>query len=139
MPRFMKSLNNISRAQESFRRERLSELPPQLYSFVLAICRLPGSTQDELGQEICISKSVVSRRVDWLLERGYVTRISDEDDKRCMRIYPTDNMRRLLPQIRRINKEWTALITEGIYEAELEVFEDVLLKLEMKAREAAVL
>ena len=136
MPQFMKSLNNISRAQETYRRERfIGEIPPQIHSFVLAICKSPGLTQDEIGEEICISKSMVSRRVDWLLERGYVSRAADEEDKRCLRIYPTEKMLDILPEVRRISRDWMSLITEGIRDDELQIFEEVLSKLEKRARE----
>lgn len=136
MPRFMKSLNNISRAQAIFRRDSLpGDLSPNMHSFVLAICRAPGSTQDEIGKDVCISKSVVSRRIEWLCDNGYATSETDPGDKRCQRIYPTERMLELLPEVRRISREWMQMLTEDISDGELEIFEAVLSRLETRARE----
>ena len=134
----MKSLNNISRAQEAFRREQLpGEMPPQMHPFVMAITRNPGAIQDEIGADICISKSMVSRRIEWLLERGYVRREADSEDKRCLRIYPTEKMLEIYGEVRRISRKWIESLTEFVSEDELALFEDVLHRLEARAREVA--
>lgn len=137
MPRIMKTLNNISRSQAVFRRGRLDfELAPSYHTYILAICRAPGRTQDELAADICTSKSTVARRVDWLLEHGYITRVPSEEDKRCLLVYPTDKMIQILPKVRKITDEWNSIITEGISEEELSVFESVLSRMEEKAKAA---
>ena len=138
MPRYMKSLNNISRAQQVYRKQRSDDaLPVYMHPFILSICRNPGLTQDELGTDLCVGKSTVSRRVEWLEDNGYVIRSADPDDKRRQRIEPTEKALLILPELRRINREWITLISEGIGEAELEIFEIVLSRLEAKAREVA--
>ena len=140
MPRFMRTLNNISRAQTIYRRNMVDgELAPVYHTYVLCITRMPGATQDEIARDICVSKSTVTRRIDWFLENGYVTRVPDENDKRCLRVYPTEKMLSALPKIRSVTAEWTALISEGIDERDLAVFESVLKKMEDKAREVAKL
>ena len=137
MPKFMKSLNNISRSQTLYRRMRLdSELLPTYHTYVLAICRAPGRTQDELAADICVSKSTVARRIDWLLEGGYVSRVADAEDRRYLRVYPTEKMLAVLPEIRAIASEWNSMITDGIEADELAVFHAVLLKMEKLAKEA---
>ena len=138
MPRFMKSLNNISRAQTNFRRARLDDsLPPNMHTYILAICAKPGMTQDEIASDICVNKSTVARRIDWCLENGYVTRNPAPEDKRCLCVYPTEKAISLLPSIKAVAREWTELITEGIDEGELEIFHSVLLKIEERAKEAS--
>ena len=137
MPRIMKKLNNISRSQAVFRNSKLGgELPPGCHTYVLAICRAPGRTQDELAADICTSKSTVARRIDWLLERGYVTREPSKEDKRCLKVYPTDKMLMLLPEVRRITQQWNLIITEGISDDDMAVFESVLSRMEAKAKAA---
>lgn len=137
MPRIMKTLNNISRSQAVFRRARLDfELAPSYHTYILAICRAPGRTQDELAADICTSKSTVARRVDWLLEHGYITRVPSEEDKRCLLVYPTEKMLEILPRVRKITDEWNFIITEGISDEELSVFKSVLSRMEKKAKAA---
>ena len=138
MPRYMKSLNNISRAQQVYRKAQLGEeLPVHMHPYILSICKAPGLTQDELGADLCVGKSMVSRRVEWLENNGYVTRNIDPGDKRCQHVEPTEKALSVLPELRRISREWMALISEGIDDEELLIFEKVLSKLEAKAREVA--
>ncbi len=137
MPRIMKKLNNISRSQAVFRNSKLDgELPPSCHTYVLAICRAPGRTQDELAEDICTSKSTVARRIDRLLELGYVMREPSKEDKRCLKVYPTEKMIDILPEVRKITQEWNSIITEGISDADMGVFESVLSRMEAKARAA---
>ena len=136
MPRFMKSLNNISRAQTNFRRIKSDiDMPPTMHTYILSICANPGRTQDEIASDICVNKSTVARRIDWCLENGFVTRTPDPEDKRCLRVYPTEKAISVLPTVRAVAREWTDLITDGIDENELEIFHSVLLKIEQKAKE----
>lgn len=137
MPKIMKKLNNISRSQAVYRKSKLDgELPPGCHTYVLAICRAPGRTQDELAADICTSKSTVARRIDWLLERGYVTREPSKEDKRCLLVYPTDKMLGILPEVRWITEEWNSIITEGVSDEDIAIFESVLSRMEMKAKAA---
>ena len=137
MPKIMKRLNNISRSQAVYRKSKLDgELPSGCHTYVLAICRAPGRTQDELAEDICTSKSTVARRIDWLLEHGYVTREPSKEDKRCLLVYPTDKMLEILPAVRKITQEWNSIITEGISDADMAVFESVLTQIEAKAKAA---
>ena len=138
MPKYMKSLNNISRAQQIYRKQMSeSDLPTHMFPFILFVCKNPGANQDEIDADLCVSKSMVSRRIEWLLDNGYVTRFTDSEDKRCQRVNPTEKALLILPEIRRINREWMTLISEGIDEDELRIFEAVLTRLEAKAREVA--
>jgi len=138
MPRYMKSLNNISRAQQVYRKRQAGDaFPVYMHPFILSICKNPGLTQDELGRDLCVGKSTVSRRVEWLEENGYVIRSADPMDKRCQRIEPTEKALLILPELRRISREWITLISEGIDGTELEIFERVLSLLEKRAREVA--
>ena len=63
MPRFMKMLNNICRSQAIYRHSRVSaeDLQSGHYAFVLAVCRVPGRSQEELARELCVNKSTVAR------------------------------------------------------------------------------
>lgn len=134
---FMKKLNNISRSQAVFRHSRISvpDLHPAHYAFALTICRHPGRSQEELARELCLNKSTVARALTTLEDRGYVTRASLPSDKRQFSVHPTEKMLSVLPEIKKASMEWTALLSEGIPEDELDVFNSVLERMEIKARE----
>jgi len=137
MPRFMKMLNNISRSQAAYRQSKISadDLYSSQYAFVLAICREPGRSQEELARELCLNKSTVARTINCLEEKGYISRRSLPNDKRQFSVYPTEKMLSVLPEIRAASGEWMTLVSEGIDESELEIFNSVLERMEKRARE----
>ena len=137
MPKFMKMLNNISRSQAIFRQSKISadDIHSSHYAFALAICREPGRSQEELAKELCLNKSTVARKLTDLEENGYVTRTALPFDKRQFSVHPTEKMLSVLPEIKAASIEWMALLSEGIPEDELAVFDSVLKRMESRARE----
>lgn len=136
MPKFMKSLNNISRSQMMFRSERLKAdgICAAHHTFVLAICLHPGRSQEELSKEICLNKSTVARTINYLEEKGYVRREANVSDKRSFLVFPTDKMLEIFPLVSTITREWNERICEDIPSDELEAFFSVLSKMEQKAK-----
>ncbi|MCM1026136.1 MAG: MarR family transcriptional regulator [Roseburia sp.] len=136
MPKTMKTLNNISRCQAMYRKKTIAaeDLCPNHYVFVLAICREPGRSQDELAASICLDKSTVARTLAHLEKCGYITRVPNEKDRRQYLVYPTEKMQDILPKVLQANREWNARLTESIPEEELEVFHRVLAAMERNAK-----
>ena len=137
MSKFMKMLNNISRSQAIYRHGKISaeDLQSCHYAFVLAICRTPGRSQEELAQELCINKSTVARHLNCLEEKGYILRNPLPNDKRQFAVYPTDKMLSVLPEVKKASSEWIELLSSDIPSDELEIFNSVLERMEAKARE----
>ena len=137
MSRFMKMLNNISRSQAIYRSERVAaeDLSAGHYAFVFAICRAPGRSQEELARELCVNKSTVARALNHLENAGYVTRVAAPSDKRQLTVYPTEKMTAVLPLVKAVSAEWMALLSEGISEEELAVFDAVLERMQARAAE----
>ncbi len=136
MSKFMKMLNNISRSQAIYRHSRISaeDLQSGHYAFVLAICREPGRSQEELARELCINKSTVARNINYLEEKGYVLRTPIPNDKRQFAVDPTEKMLEVLPEIKKASNEWMTLLSEGIAQEELDVFNSVLDRMQERAR-----
>jgi len=137
MSKFMKMLNNISRSQAIYRHSRVStdELQSSHYAFVLAICREQGRSQEELARELCVNKSTVARNLNYLEDKGYILRTPLPNDKRQFSVFPTKKMIDILPEIKTASAEWMTLLSEGIPQAELDVFDSVLMRMQDKARE----
>ena len=137
MSKFMKMLNNISRSQAVFRHTRISaqDLQGAHYSFVLAICRKPGRSQEELARDLCVNKSTVTRNLNFLEEKGYIRRTALENDKRQFCVHPTEKMIKIFPEVREASAEWMRLLSEGISQEELAIFDSVLSRMQEKARE----
>lgn len=136
MPSLMRRINVISRCAQNYKSERLSgELSGCHHPFVFCISRNPGMSQDSIAKHLCLNKSTVARAISYLEEHGFVTRETDKEDKRILRVYPTDKMLEVLPEVKRIGAEWNSLISERISEEELIVFNSVLERIEARARE----
>ena len=136
MSKFMKMLNNISRSQAIYRQDKISvyDLQPGHYAFALAICREPGRSQEEIARELCINKSTVARNLNYLEEKGYISRNPLPNDKRQFSVFPTEKMLAVIPEIRQASVEWMTLLSEGIPEDELAIFDSVLDRMQAKAR-----
>ncbi len=136
MPKFMKRMNTVSRAQALYRASRLpGDLCAAHHTFVLALCHHPGCTQETLAKALCLNKSTVARALATLQERGYITRESNPDDRRQLLVFPTDKMRQVYNAVCEIARSWNDALTEGIDARELAVFENVLIRIEQRARE----
>ncbi len=137
MSKFMKMLNNISRSQGIYRHSKISasDLQTGHYAFALAICREPGRSQEEIARELCINKSTVARNLNYLEEKGYISRDPLPNDRRQFAVYPTEKMLAVLPEIKKASGEWMALLSEGISEQELAIFNAVLERMQERARE----
>lgn len=137
MPRFMKMLNNICRSQAIYRHSRIlaDDLQSSHYAFVLAICREPGRSQEDLARDLCVNKSTVARNVNSLEEKGYVTRTPLPQDKRQFSVFPTEKALCVLPELKAASSEWMRLLSEGISPSELDTFNAVLKRMQEKARQ----
>lgn len=137
MPKFMKLLNNISRSQAIYRQSKISadDLQSGHFAFVLAVCREPGRSQEELAQELCINKSTVTRNLNYLEEKGYIERQTLPNDKRQFAVYPTEKAQSVLPEVKAVSVEWMRLLADGIPQDDLDTFESVLNRMQTRARE----
>ncbi len=137
MPRFMKTLNDISRCQATYRTQQLSceGIAACHHAFILTIGRLPGLTQDTLAQELCLNKSTVTRTLAHLEAHGYILRKVNPEDKREILVYPTQAMLDILPDVRAIAREWHEGIAKGIAEEDMAIFFAVLQQLAQSAKQ----
>ena len=137
MLNFMRMMNNISRSQAVYRHSKISadDLQSCHYAFALAICGEPGRSQEELAQELCVNKSTVARNLNYLEEKGYISRQPLPNDKRQFSVYPTEKMLDVLPEIKETSQSWMALLSEGISEADMQVFDSVLSRMQKRAKE----
>lgn len=136
MPPIMRKINIISRCQGIFRASKLQsdELTPCHHSYILAITHNPGITQDELAKNICVNKSNITRTLVYLEKNGYVERKPSPTDKRAIKVFPTQKMLAVYPQIKQIVIDWNNYLTEGFSKEEMEIFQSVLDKISIRAK-----
>ena len=78
--------------------------------------------QEQLVEQLDVSKPAVSRTVHSLEEKGYVTRQRDPDDRRAYRIRLTDSAVEIGPAVEEIYNRVYTLAMQGISQEELSGF-----------------
>ena len=98
--RYLKNNGILARCTDMYRDERFRPLGLNSRQSVLLlqVCRNPGVKQDDLSKTIVIDKSNVTRQMAALEEAGLVTRCPDEEDRRQVRVFPTEKALVLLPR-----------------------------------------
>lgn len=137
MHQITRDISELARRGIQYRNDRM--LPYGLKSFhamnLYQICSKPGISQDALTRLRGADKSNIARQVATLEEEGFITRVPCQDDKRVMKLYPTDKALELLPKITETLEYWEDLLTQDFTEEEIQVLNSLLSR--MKARAAS--
>lgn len=104
------------------------------YSYLLNVCRYPGISQDGLAKLIYIHKSTVARQLAALEEKGFVERRPDPEDKRLLRVYPTEKAMAVQDMITGVLQDWDALVTDEFTAEERETLERLTHRLAERAK-----
>ncbi|MDQ7792846.1 MAG: MarR family transcriptional regulator [bacterium] len=78
--------------------------------------------QEDIGEQLDVSKPAVSRAIASLAGKGYVTREKDPADRRASRILLTEKARAIGPRVERIYNEAYFTATRVLSEQEVEEF-----------------
>ena len=107
------------------------------YTYILSVCDNPGIAQDKLAKTIYVHKSNAARQLAALEEKGFVTRAPDPDDKRILRVYPTEKAFDAVPIIKEVLSDYNSLLLEGLPEEEIALLESTMQLLADKSRKIA--
>lgn len=75
--------------------------------------------QEDLAEELEISKPAISRALVSLEKKGYVRRKKDPDDRRVRRVFLTEKARRIAPEIERVYENIFSVAARGVSEVEI--------------------
>jgi MarR family transcriptional regulator for hemolysin len=81
--------------------------------------------QDQLVEQLDVSKPAVSRTLSSLEKKEYITRQRDPDDRRAHRIRLTDKALEIGPTVEQVYNHVYKLATQGISQEELDQFGDL--------------
>ena len=79
-----------------------------------------GMTQQELARELSCDKVQVVRIIDYLSKHGYVQRIQNLSDKRKYELTITEKARLLIPEIRKVIDNNSAIAFKGMSEKQID-------------------
>jgi DNA-binding MarR family transcriptional regulator len=99
------------------------------HMFILKICEHEGIAQDELYPFIYVNKSNITRAIVQLEKKGFIIKISNNDDKRRILLYPTKKAKNIYEQINNIEKQWTDILLNRISPQDKELLEKLIKKM----------
>ena len=79
-----------------------------------------GLTQKEICEMLFISKSTTSKVINSLVDKGYLRKEKDEEDRRATRIYLTEKEREIEEIIEEIDEKAEKVMLEGFDDNEKE-------------------
>lgn len=86
--------------------------------YLLTLYREPGLTQEVLAKRLDVNKSTVTRQLALLEEKGYIYRMSDENDRRVLRVYPSEKALALQPRLMEVLSAWGDYLTGDLSDEE---------------------
>lgn len=87
------------------------------------------NTAKDIVEYIGVSKGLVSRSIDDLLKRGYITACEDKNDKRKLRLFLTDEGEKIVNIIDKYDREFFGMLTSNITKEEMEVHASIINKI----------
>ena len=137
MSQIIRDVTEIARCTTQYRSEALAPMGLKAChgSYLTEICAQPGISQEQLAKCICINKSNVARQVAILEEGGFLQRMPSWEDKRIMKLYPTQKTLDLLPTIMDIMDAWQDLLVKDLSAREQELLENLLEKMRARGSE----
>ncbi len=135
MSSFMRQISVTYRCAMRYRERELEDtgLTGFQTPYLLALYRRSGLTQEELARELDVNKSTVTRQLVCLEEKGYIYRMSDEEDRRVLRVYPTEKALALQDRLRHVLADWSSFLTEGFSEEERAFLMDKMMQVARRA------
>lgn len=100
-------------------------LNASLYFYIQKIATQPGIKQDELGHLVNLNQSTITRAIQQLVQKNFITKKADDKDKRTSHLFLTELGEQVLPQINKIIDEMNADLLDKVDPA----FQSVFVKL----------
>lgn len=93
---------------------------------LMAIVEKEGCTQAELAKKLCIKPATLTVMIKRIETAGLIERRMDERDLRLLRVYPTEEGRRIAAKTQEVLRDAVYMMFEGIEESDLAVYERVV-------------
>lgn len=137
MSKLLQNLTAVSRCGVEYRKQYLEAegIPGKYGRFLLEVCSTPGISQEALSRQLLLDKSNITRHAATLEEDGYITRVPCPDDRRILRLYPSDKTQALLPHLTAAWDSWETVITKTLTPEECRQAAALLEKMKTAARE----
>lgn len=105
------------------------------YPVMLQLYRSDGITQEEISREVQVDKSAVTRVLQSLVAKGLAEQRKDENDRRCNRVFLTDQAEKSRVRIEALREGWGETLQKGMTAEEKQTFMRLLSKAAENAKE----
>ena len=102
----------------------------ETFTFLHYIYQNENQTQQDLSNHFLRDKSIILRQVNTLIENRYVTRITDKSDRRKKILMLTSKGHEVLQNSKKLSREVSNELLDGITNEELQQFESVIDKIQ---------
>ena len=86
-------------------------------------------TQESLARHFHFDKGAIARAARGLEEAGLIRREVDPSDRRAVRLFLTDEGESIIPEIRRIEREWEVQVMMNLDPEEKTIFGSLIAKM----------
>ena len=111
-------------------KENELELGLEQFLILLQLNAREDLTQQDLANHLQKDKSIILRQINVLIEKRYVVRLPDKNDKRKKNLILTQKGSETLQQALHIGRKLSEELLTGISQEEIRVFEQVLQKIQ---------
>ncbi|MEI7524273.1 MAG: MarR family transcriptional regulator [Mariniphaga sp.] len=111
-------------------REKKIDLSFEQYVILKLLHFNTNLIQQDLADRLQKDKSIIVRHINCLLEHNYVVRVTNQADQRKKNLTLTSDGVAILNQMKVIAADVTNKLLVGVSETELQIFQDVLLKIQ---------
>ena len=94
--------------------------------FIHKIFENPGITRDKIKNIVHIHPSNTTRTIDYLEEKGYIIKKTNEQDKRICELYPTEKLAKVHTKLIKTEEEWIEIITKDFSLEDKEKYRELL-------------
>lgn len=129
---FLQHLERSYRMLLNYGARQIKELDITLAQLMLLghLAYLPDASQETLSKSLYLAKSAISLTVRQLIDKGYLERIPDSNDKRTSHLIMSTKGRELLPRIYELVEDIETRALSTLTEYEKIVFLGLLEKVE---------
>ncbi|MCQ2504506.1 MAG: winged helix DNA-binding protein [Saccharofermentans sp.] len=112
------------------------DLRPVEIDILVFLKKTDSDTARDIIQCKHLSKAHVSKSIDNLKSKGFISLVEDEDDHRIMHISLTDKSDEVISMAREVYEECIEIMTRGVDREDIEVVKKVMLKVNENIIEA---
>lgn len=128
MAEIIREIGAIARALDSISNIEFKEvaLTRGQYLYLVRICENPGIIQEKIAEMLKVDRTTTARALKKLESNGLIRRVTDEQNKKNKRCYPTAQGEALYPMIIREHHHSTKVALAGLSEEDIQQLERLL-------------